>query len=163
MLQIDFPFAVKTLKGLTFSKSWQNSFVSKAKKLLNRETNKFEESELGVFVFIPAPTLVHHFGSNKDFLTFRLESKSSRDWDYKLMSDAVENNNRRLAIMYVARALDYLEINFTIDDSYTLYINEDELKKLSQSESAELRDFYNSLYIPKTSLSRKVGTSETWS
>jgi hypothetical protein len=48
MTQIDFITAAQTLKKLTFSKSWQNSFVTKTKKLLNRETNQFEEKELDV-------------------------------------------------------------------------------------------------------------------
>lgn len=162
MAYLDFKTAAQQLRKLTFSKSWQNSFVSKTKKLLNKENNKFEEKELDVFIFLPAPTLVRHYASDKDFLVFRSENKLSKDWDYKLLADATENNNRRLAVMYFARILDALEINFTIDDGYTIYISEEELKKLGESEIPEIKDFYNSLYVPKTTISRKQGTSETW-
>jgi hypothetical protein len=163
MTQIDFISAAQTLKKLTFSKSWQNSFVTKTKKLLNRETNQFEERELDVFVFLPAPIIIRHFGSDKAFLVFRSENKSEKDWDYKLLADVTENNNRRLAVWYLSKMLDVLNIGFTIDDSYTVYINDGELKKLGESDIPEIKAFYNSLYIPKTTLAKKHGDHESWS
>jgi hypothetical protein len=163
MTQIDFITAAQTLKKLTFSKSWQNSFVSKTKKLLNRENNQFEDRELGVFVFLPAPVIIRHFGSDKAFLVFRSENKLEKDWDYKLLSDVTENTNRRLAVWYLSKMLDVLQINFTIDDSYTVYIEEAELKKLGESELPQIKEFYNSLYIPKTTLAKKQGEHESWS
>src|SRR5688572_19802616 len=126
MKRTDPELAIIILKKLPFSKSWLNVFVSKSKKFLNRETHQFEDIELKDFVYIPAPSLVRHFSSDKDFLAFRSENKNTKDWDYKLVNDAAENNNRRLAIMYIEPILKSLHINFTIDDSYTIYILNDE-------------------------------------
>jgi hypothetical protein len=154
--------AITKLKKLPFSKSWQNTFISKSKNIVNFKTGKLESRELDIFVLLPAATILQFFGSDRDFLSFRIENKASKDYDFNLIADRTENNNRRIAVMYVAQFLDEAEIEFLIDDAYTIYITHEELQKLYASEDALKRDFYNSLYIPKHFGGRK-GTEETWS
>ncbi len=154
--------AMTKLKRLPFSKSWQNNFVSKAKNMVNFSTGKVEPMALDTFVYVPATTILQTFSSDRDFLSFRIENKSSKEYDYNLLADKAENNNRRLAVMYIAQFFKEADINFLIDDAYTLYVMADELQKLSSSAEPSVKDFYNSLYIPKTFGGRK-GTEETWS
>lgn len=161
MRRIEPSEAITHLKKMPFSKSWQNVFVTKVKRVLNKESNTFEDVELEDFIYIPAPSIVRYFGSNKEFLQFRSENKNSKDWDYKLFGDPAENNNRRLAIMYIEHFLNALDIKFIIDDAYTLYIMDSELQKLSNSEVAGAKDFIRNLYIPRT-ITQKKGGSETW-
>ena len=162
MKDLDTVDALNQLKKLPFSKSWQNVHVSKTKKILNLETKELVETPLPDFIFMPAPSLVRHFGADKEFLSFRSEYKSSKSWNYSLISDPVENNNRRLAIMWAANILKPLEINFLIDDGYTMYILYDELQKLNHSEIPGMKDFVTHLYLPKT-LAHKKGIIETFS
>jgi hypothetical protein len=110
--------ALNQLKKLPFAKSWLNVHVSKIKKILNTETEELADTELGDFIYVPAPSFVRHFGNDKDFLRFRTEYKNSGEWNYKLLSDAAENNNRRLGVMWAANILQPLGINFLIDDGY---------------------------------------------
>lgn len=154
--------ALRHLRRFQFSKSWLNNFVSKKKKIVNTETRQLEETELDEFIYIPATSIVRHFSNDKQFLSFRSEYKNSKDWNYKLIEDAFENNNRRLAIMYLAKMLNVLDIEFVIDDGYTLYILHEELERQQQSEVPGVKEFMNSLLIPRTFV-RKKGTMETWS
>jgi hypothetical protein len=154
--------AILKLKKLPFSKSWQNNFVSKAKNIINFKTGKVESTELSIFVYIPATTILQTFSSDREFLGFRIENKSTKNFEFNLLADKTENNNRRLAIMYVAQFFNELDIKFLIDDAYTLYIPEEELLKLNNSGDGFKQEFYNSLYIPKTFGGRK-GSEETWS
>ncbi len=161
-MQFDPAKSLALIKKLPFSKSWQNVYVSKAaKKILNRETETFEEKEMEDFIYLPASALVRHFGSDKEFLLFRSDNKLNKDWDYKLVSDATENNNRRLAVKYAEALFAPLNINFTIDDSYTIYINNDEIKKLSEFDIPGAKEFVNGLYIPKI-MAHKKGVTETF-
>ena len=159
---MDTKTALLKLKKLPFSKSWQNNFVSKSKNIINPETGKPEGTDLGIFVYVPATAILQTYGSDRDFLSFRMENKSSKDYDYNLLADKTENNNRRLAVMYIAQFFKEVELEFLIDDAYTIYIKGTELEKLNGTEDAGKKDFYNSLYIPKHFGGRK-GSEETWS
>ncbi len=153
--------AAVIIRKMPFSKSWQNVFVTNVKKILNTETHELEDRALDDFVYLPAPSIIRHFSNDKDFLRFRIDNKTSKDWNYKFINDPTENTNRRLAIMYFEKILKALKIKFLIDDSYTVYLMHEELLKLSDSDIPALKEFVNSLYIPKT-LARKKGSSETW-
>ena len=159
---MDTKTAITKLKKLPFSKSWQNNFVAKAKNIINFDTGKPEPMALDIFIYIPAATILQNLGSDREFLNFRIENKLSSDYNYNLIADKAENNNRRLAIMYIAQFFKEAQIAFLIDDAYTLYITEEELKKLQNTDDASKKEFYNSLYIPKTFGGRK-GSEETWS
>ncbi len=161
MRDLDTVTALNQLKKLPFSKSWQNVHVSKTKKILNTATSELATTDLNDFIYIPAPSLVRYFGNDKEFLSFRTEYKNSKDWDYKLVSDPVENNNRRLAVVWAENILKPLGINFLIDDGYTMYILYDELHKLANSDIPGMKEFINNLYIPKT-LAQKKGVIETF-
>lgn len=161
MKQLDSEAALNQLKKLPFSKSWQNVHVSNRKKIINTETKDLVSMALGDFIYMPAPSLVRHFGNDKEFLAFRSEYKNSKNWDYKLLSDPVENNNRRLAIMWAENILKALDIDFLVDDGYTMYILYEELHKLSDSDIPGMKEFVNHLYIPKT-LAHKKGIIETF-
>ena len=159
---MDSKIAIAKLKKLPISKSWQNNFVGKAKNIINPATGKPEPRELDLFVYSPASAIIQAFTTDKEFLSFRLEHKTSKDYEYNLIADKTENNNRRLAIMYISQFLKEIDIEFLIDDAYTLYITADELQKLTTSDDASKKEFYNSLYVPKIFGGRK-GTEETWS
>ena len=155
--------AIKLFKKIPFSKSWMNSHVNnKTRKILNTETGQLEDKELGVFIFAPAPVIVKHFSNDKDFLSFRTENRSNKDWDYKLVADATENNNRRLAVLYASKIFEALDIKFIVDDSYTIYVAEEELQSMGESTEPEVKGFFNLLYVPKT-LGKKQSNNETWS
>jgi hypothetical protein len=154
--------ALTLLKKISFSKSWQNTFVDKEKGIVNLETGKIEKQALEVFVFIPALKIIQLFSNDKAFLTYRMDNKFSDRFNFNLVADKTDNTNRRLAIMYVADMLEALGIKFLIDDVFTLYINNDELQKMSESTDADIKAFYNALYIPKVFAQRK-GASETFS
>lgn len=154
--------ALNQLKKLPFSKSWQNVFVSNTKKIFNLETKQLEEKQLEDFIYIPAPSLVRYLANDKEFLRFRSEMKSSKDWDHKLISDPVENNNRRLAVWWTENILQTLNISFSIDDGYTIYILYEDLQKLATLQEPGAKEFVNSLYIPKT-IAHKKGVVETFS
>lgn len=158
---LDPVMAFSRLKKLPFAKSWANNFVSKDKNIINLTTGKPEKRELDVFVYIPAPVLIQYLSSDKEFLGFRLENKFSSDYDFKLLADKNENNNRRLAVMYAAQYFKAAEVEFLIDDAYTIYITNEELQKFNCADTAK-REFYNSLYIPKHFGGRK-GSEETFS
>ncbi len=161
MKQLEPVEALNQLKKLPFSKSWQNVYVNKTKKIFNLETKTLEETPLEEFIYIPAPSLVRHLSNDKEFLRFRSENKNSKEWDYKLVSDPVENNNRRMAIVWTENILQTLGIKFLIDDGYTMYILYEELLKLSSSDEHTVKEFINNLYIPKT-LAHKKGITETF-
>lgn len=160
---MDVNMAISKLKKLPFSKSWQNTYISKTKKkIVNKRTGSVEETEIDVFVYIPANVIIQHWGTDREFLAFRQEHKLSSDFNYNLLKDKTENNNRRLAVMYAAQFFNEAEIDFLVDDNYTLYITGEELHKLQDSDEPVKKDFYNALYIPKHFGGRK-GSEETWS
>ena len=161
MTQLDQTQAFNLLKKLPFSKSWQNVFVSKTKKIVNPKTGALEDKELEDFIYIPAINLVRHFSNDKDFMRFRVENKNSKEWNFKLVADPLENNNRRLSVVYLENILNSLGINFIVDDSYTPYILNDEVQKLTALEISGIREFVNSLRNQKV-ISTKKGSSDTW-
>ena len=62
MKKLDTLEALNQLKKLPFSKSWQNIQYLKKKKILNPETKQLVENALADFIYIPAPSLIRHFG-----------------------------------------------------------------------------------------------------
>lgn len=161
MQRLEVPEALNQLKKLPFSKSWQNVYVAKTKKIFHLETKTVEETPLEDFIYIPAPSLVRHLSNDKEFLRFRSENKNSKEWDYNLISDPIENNNRRLAVVWTENILQTLGIKFLIDDGYTIYILYEELLKLSSLNEPTVKEFITNLYIPRT-LAQKKGITETF-
>lgn len=159
---MDLKSAIDRLKKLSFHKSWQDHYIGKEKEIINLTTGKPETTTLDVFIYVPTPSILKLYSNDREFLAFRMENKYSSDYNFNLIADKTENNNRRLAVMYVAQFLNTAEISFLIDSSYTIYITGRELEKLAASEKPELKDFYNSFYIPKHFGGRK-GSEETFS
>jgi len=159
---MDLKSTIDRLKKLPFSKSWQNHFVTKEKNIVCLKSGKIENQVFELFIYLPAPSVLQLFSNDKDFLAFRMEHKYSDEYNFNLIADKTENNNRRLAVLYIAQMLNSAEIEFLIDDSYTIYITQAELEKLNESGKPELKDFYNFFYVPKQ-FARRKGVEETFS
>lgn len=153
--------ALEEIKTLPFIKSWQNAYISKEQNIVNFATGKPEEKELSEFVYLPAPTLLRHYASDTRFLRFRNENKYEDDWNYELIEDKAENDNRRMVLFFIARYLESLEIEFMIDNSYALYIEIENLARLAKEKEGHYKAIYLSLSIPKA-ISQKVGIQEQW-
>lgn len=152
---------VDEIKKLPFNQSWRSTFLSDRRKMVNLESGKLEEQEFHDFLFIPAPNIVRHYGSTPKFLQFRNENKFSKDYDFGFIPDKFENNNRRLAVKYVAELLQKLNVNFMLDNAYTIYIMLSELAKFAESPDENLKKLYMHFAIPKQ-LARKAGVREEW-
>lgn len=161
MTEIEPLTAISEIEKLPFSKSWQSTYISKKQQILNIETKKLESRELNDFLYIPAPNLVRAYGSDPQFLAFRLDHKKHPDWDYKLIKDKTDNEQRRLAIYYVSRFFNAAKIKFMIDESYGIFIEIEELAFLAKQNPEKYRDLYLHLSIPK-SIGKKSGIVEEW-
>ena len=153
--------SLKEFKNLPFVKSWQNTFVSKNQNIINTETGKLVEKTLEDFIYIPGPSLLHHFSSDTSFLAFRNENKYEDDWDYNLIADKNDNANRRMAIFYVSKILEALEIKFMVDEGYGLFVEISELAEKAKSEDPVYRDIYQHCAVPK-SITTRHGVVESW-
>jgi hypothetical protein len=161
-MSTDLTKIIEEIKKLPFNQSWRSSFISDKRKIMNFATGQLEEKVLEDFLYIPAPNIVRNYGSNPKFLAYRNENKFSKDYDYNLLSDKFENNNRRIALKYVAEnLLNKLGLEFMIDDAYTIYIPLAALARLAESEDEALRKLYIHFAIPKQ-LARKTGVREEW-
>lgn len=153
------------LKDIPFAKSWESTFISKTHQILNTETGKTEAITINDFLFIPGIHLLKHYSSDSSFLSFRSENLYEDNWDYKLLENKTDNNNRRMAVFYVSRMLDALEISFRVDNNYGIYIEIEELAKKAREAEGELQKIYKDIYynfsVPK-SITSKVGEIESW-
>ena len=152
---------IEELKKLPFTKSWQNNFVSKTQNILNIETGEIKPRELNDFVYLPAPLALKSLSNNREFLAFRNDHKNDGLMDFKLLTSKADNENYRLALLYLAITLGDLGIYFMIDDKYGLFIEINELHKKANDFAGVYKILYRHFAIPKQ-IAHKNGIVEEW-
>ena len=152
---------IDEFNDLPFVKSWQNTYVSKKQLILNTDSGELVEKELEDFLYIPGPSLVRHLASVNKFLAFRGENKYGDDWDFKLVDDKFENQNRRMAIFYTSKILDELDIPFMVDEGYGLFVLIKDLAEKAKNSDEAYKEIYLNFAIPK-SITTRHGVVESW-
>ncbi|PIR32694.1 MAG: hypothetical protein COV36_03860 [Alphaproteobacteria bacterium CG11_big_fil_rev_8_21_14_0_20_44_7] len=152
---------VKEFKRLPFIKSWQNSYVSSEQQIFNTETEQLETRVLEDFIYVPGPSLIRFYSSDPKFLAFRNDHKYDPDWNYHLLPDKSDNENRRLAVFFVAQMMEALEIQFMIDEGYGILVEIGELARLAKTENPVYKEIFLHFSIPKA-MAKRNGLVEEW-
>jgi len=154
--------AIEELKKLPFTKSWQNNFVSDTQNILDVDTGEIKSTQLYDFIYLPAALAVKHLSNNRQFLSFRNDHKNDGMMDFKLLANKIENENSRVALLYLAIILGDLGIFFRVDDKYGIFIEIKELHDKAEAFGGVYKILYRAFSIPKQ-IAHKNGIVEQWS
>ncbi len=154
--------ALETIKGMPFTKSWQNNHVSQSHDILNIDTGEVGQKELKDFIFLPAASALRHLSNDREFLAFRNDHKGDGMLDFSLIKDKSENENHRIVLLYMAIFLAELKIFFMIGGKYGIYIEISELHDKADENGGIYKTLYRHFSIPKQ-IAHKNGIVEAFS